>query len=328
VKRREFIAGLGSAAAWPVVARAQQSALPPVVAFFNGSTTDNASREGAAFRKGMSETGYVDGQNVTVEYHWMAGQYERLPALMAELVRRRVALIASPGFPDGALAAKDATTTIPIVFGVGDDPVRLGLVVSLARPGGNATGINFFAQETTAKRLGLLHQLVPKASRIAVLVNPASPRSAETTLLEVREAARILGLQIVVLNASTINEIDAAFAALARDRVDALLVGGDGFFNSRRVQFATLAARYQVPASYVSREYVEAGGLMNYGTNLADMFRQAGIYAGRILKGTKPADLPVIQATKFEFLINLTTAKALGLTIPEALLATADEVIQ
>jgi ABC-type uncharacterized transport system substrate-binding protein len=328
VKRREFIAGLGSAAAWPVVARAQQSALPPVVAFFNGSTTDNASREGAAFRKGMSETGYVDGQNVTVEYHWMAGQYERLPALMAELVRRRVALIASPGFPDGALAAKDATTTIPIVFGVGDDPVRLGLVVSLARPGGNATGINFFAQETTAKRLGLLHQLVPKASRIAVLVNPASPRSAETTLLEVREAARILGLQIVVLNASTINEIDAAFAALARDRVDALLVGGDGFFNSRRVQFATLAARYQVPASYVSREYVEAGGLMNYGTNLADMFRQAGIYAGRILKGTKPVDLPVIQATKFEFLINLTTAKALGLTIPEALLATADEVIQ
>jgi putative ABC transport system substrate-binding protein len=327
MRRREFIAGLGGAAAWPLAARAQQPALP-VVGFVNGGSADIAPRYAGAFRKGMSETGYVEGQNVTVEYHWLAGRYERLPALMADLVRRRVSLIVTPGFLDGALAAKEATTTIPIVFGVGEDPVRLGLVASLARPGGNVTGINFFAQEITAKRLGLLHELVPKAARIAVLVNQATPRSAEITLMDVQEAARILGLQIVVLNASTINEIDAAFAALARDRVDALLVAGDGFFNSRRVQFATLAARYQVPASYVSREYVEAGGLMNYGTNPADMFRQTGIYTGSILKGTKPADLPVIQATQFEFLINLGTAKALGLDVPPMLLARTDEVIE
>ena len=328
MKRREFIALLGgAAAAWPLAARAQQPAMP-VIAFVNGATAENDKRNGAAFRKGLSETGYVEGRNVSVEYHWMAGQYDRLPALMADLVRRNMALIATPGFTDGAIAAKAATATIPMVFGVGEDPVKLGLVESLARPGGNATGVNFFAQEVAAKRLGLLHELVPKAARIALLLNPTSPSTAEPTLKEVQEAARKLGLQILVFNASTIGEIDAAFSALARVRADALVVAGDGFFNSRRVQFATLAARDRVPTGFVSREYVEAGGLMNYGTNIADMFRQTGIYTGSILKGARPADLPVLQATKFEFLINLNTAKALGLDVPPMLLARADEVIE
>ena len=314
--RREFITLLGGAtAAWPLAVRAQQPQAMPMIAFVNGATAENDKRNGAAFRKGLSETGYVEGRNVSVEYHWMAGQYDRLPALMADLVRRNMALIATPGFTDGAIAAKAATATIPMVFGVGEDPVKLGLVESLARPGGNATGINFFAQEVSAKRLGLLHELVPKATRIALLVNPTSPSTAEPTLKEVQEAARKLGLQILVFNASTIGEIDAAFSALARVRADALVVAGDGFFNSRRVQFATLAARDRVPTGFVSREYVEAGGLMNYGTNIADMFRQTGIYTGSILKGARPADLPVLQATKFEFLINLNTAKALGLDV-------------
>ena len=328
MKRREFIALLGgAAAAWPLAARAQQPAMP-VIAFVNGATAENDKRNGAAFRKGLSETGYVEGRNVSVEYHWMAGQYDRLPALMADLVRRNMALIATPGFTDGAIAAKAATATTPMVFGVGEDPVKLGLVESLARPGGNATGVNFFAQEVAAKRLGLLHELVPKAARIALLLNPTSPSTAEPTLKEVQEAARTLGLQILVFNASTIGEIDAAFSALARVRADALVVAGDGFFNSRRVQFATLAARDRVPTGFVSREYVEAGGLMNYGTNIADMFRQTGIYTGSILKGAKPADLPVLQSTKFEFLINLNTAKVLGLEVPPMLLARADEVIE
>ena len=328
MKRREFIALLGgAAAAWPLAARAQQPAMP-VIAFVNGATAENDKRNGAAFRKGLSETGYVEGRNVSVEYHWMAGQYDRLPALMADLVRRNMALIATPGFTDGAIAAKAATATTPMVFGVGEDPVKLGLVESLARPGGNATGVNFFAQEVAAKRLGLLHELVPKAARIALLLNPTSPSTAEPTLKEVQEAARTLGLQILVFNASTIGEIDAAFSALARVRADALVVAGDGFFNSRRVQFATLAARDRVPTGFVSREYVEAGGLMNYGTNIADMFRQTGIYTGSILKGAKPADLPVLQSTKFEFVINLNTAKVLGLEVPPMLLARADEVIE
>jgi putative ABC transport system substrate-binding protein len=328
MRRREFITLIGgTAAAWPLAAHAQQPAMP-VIAFVNGATAENDKRNGAAFRKGLSETGYVEGRNVSVEYHWMAGQYDRLPALMADLVRRNMALIATPGFTDAAIAAKAATATIPMVFGVGEDPVKLGLVESLARPGGNATGINFFAQEVAAKRLGLLHELVPKAARIALLVNPTSPSTAEPTVKEVQEAARTLGLQILVFNASTIGEIDAAFSALARVRADALVVAGDGFFNSRRVQFATLAARDRVPTGFVSREYVEAGGLMNYGTNIADMFRQTGIYTGSILKGAKPADLPVLQSTKFEFLINLNTAKALGLEVPPMLLARADEVIE
>jgi putative ABC transport system substrate-binding protein len=327
MKRREFITLLGGAAAWSLAARAQQPAIP-IVGFVNGATADNAPRNGGAFRKGLSETGFFEGQNVSVEYHWMAGQYERLPALMADLVRRGVAVIATPGFPSGALAAKAATATIPIVFGVPSDPVKLGLVASLAQPSGNATGINFFVVEITTKRLGLLHELVPKATRIAVLVNPASPLVTEETLKGVQEAARALGLQIFILNASSIEEIDAAFAALARERADALFIAGDAFFASRRGQFATLAARNRMPASFVNREMVEAGLLMSYGTNVADMFRQVGIYTGSILKGVKPADLPVLQSTKFEFVINLQTARSLGLEVPPMLLARADEVIE
>ena len=327
IGRREFITLLGGAASWPLAARAQQPAIP-VVGFVNGATADNASRYGGAFRRGLSETGILEGQNVSVEYYWMAGQYERVAALMADLVRRRVALIATPGFGDGAIAAKAATATIPIVFAVSADPVKLGLVASLAQPGGNATEVNFLNVEVTTKRLGLLHELVPKATRIAVLVNPASPLATEETLKGVQEAARALGLQIHVLKASSNGEIDAAFAAVTRERCDALFVAGDGFFNSRRVQFATMAARDRVPASYSAREYVEIGGLTSYGTNLTDVFRQVGIYTGNILHGAKPAELPVLQSTKFEFAISLQTAKALGLEIPPTLLARADEVIE
>ena len=326
ILRRDFTTLLGGAAAWPLAARAQQRVMP-VVAWVVGVRANSASPPVAAFRMGMSETGYVEGQNVMVEYHWLDGHYERLPALMSDLVRRRVTLIATPGFPDGAIAAKAATATIPIVFGVGDDPVKLGLVASLARPGGNATGVNFFGQELTAKRLGLLHELVPKANRIAVLVNPANS-STEPTLRDVQEAARVLGVQIVVFNASTISEINAAFAALPREHADALFVAADPFFFSRRVQFAILAARDRVPASYGSREYVEVGGLMNYGTNLADSFHHVGLYTGQILKGAKKADLPVVQPTKFEFVINLQTAKALGVEVPPTLVALVTEVIE
>jgi ABC-type uncharacterized transport system substrate-binding protein len=326
IGRREFIALLGgAAAARPVAARAQQPTMP-VVGFVGGGSLD--PRRAAAFRKGLNEAGYLEGQNVTVEYHFVEGQYERLPALMADLVHRRVAVIATPGSNPAALAAKAATTTIPIVFGVGEDPVKLGLVASLARPGGNATGINFFAQEVTAKRVELLHELVPKAARMAVLVNPANIPTAEAALRDAPEAARAIGLQIQVLNASTSREIETAFAALVRDRADALFVAADGFFNSRRVQLAIMAARHVIPAAYSSREYVEAGGLMNYGTNLPDAYRQVGIYTGRILKSAKPADLPVVQSSKFELVVNAQTARTLGLTVPPALLARADEVIE
>ena len=277
--------------------------------------------------KVLSESGYVEGQNVTVEYHWLEGQYDRLPALVADLVRRQVAVIATPGGVP-SLAAKAATATIPIVFGVGEDPVKLGLVASLARPGGNATGINFFIQEAVAKRLRLLHELVPKAVRIAVLVNPGNASVAETTVREVQKAAPTMGLQIQILNASTIGEIDAAFAILARERLDALLVAGDAFLISRRVQLATLTARDRIPAAYGVREPVEAGGLMSYGTDLTEMFHQVGVYTGSILKGAKPADLPVQTPTKLQLVINLKTAKALGLTVPPSVLARADEVIE
>jgi putative ABC transport system substrate-binding protein len=327
VRRREFIVGLGgAAAAWPFAARAQQPVMP-VVGFVNISSAGAFAGYAAAFRKGLSESGYVDGKNVTVEYHHLDGQYDRLPALMADLVRRRVAVIATFGAPS-VIAAKAATGIIPIVFGVGEDPVKLGLVASLARPGGNATGINFFAAEVNTKRFGLLHELVLKAVRVAVLVNPTDATDAESTLREVQEAARIIGVQIDVLNASTSREIDAAFVTLARERPDALFVAGDAFFSSGGVQLVTLTARDRIPAAYSSRDIVAAGGLMSYGTNVADSFRQVGVYTGNILKGTKPTDLPVVQSTKFEFVINLKTAKALGLTIPPGLLAIADEVIE
>ena len=328
MNRRQFITLLGSAAAaWPFAARAQQSAVP-VIGLVNAGSREASVSRVAAFRKGLSEIGYVEGQNVAVEYHWLGGQYDRLPTLMADLVGRRVAVIATPGSTPAASAAKAATTTIPIVFAVGEDPVKLGLVSSLARPGGNATGTNVFLWEIAAKRLGLLHELVPRAVRVAVLINPANVPSAEATLRDLPEAARAIGLQIQILNASTSGEIEAAFATLVRDRADVLFVAADSFFISRRIQFATLAARHGIPAACSTREEVEAGGLMSYGTDISDMWRQVGLYAGQVLKGAKPADLPVVQSTKFEFVINLVTARALGLEVPPALLARADEVIE
>ena len=328
MRRRKFITLLGGAAAgWPLVARAQQPLLP-VVGFINGGSADGRPRDLAAFRKGLNETGYVEGQNITVEYHWLEGHYDRLPALLADLVRRQVAVIATPGSIVASLAAKAATATIPIVFGVPEDPVRLGLVASLARPGGNATGINTFSREVTVKRLRLLHDLVPNAVRIAVLINPSNATSAETTLRDVQEAAPAIGLQVQTLNATTIGEIDAAFATFGHERPDALFVASDGFFNSRGVQFATLAARDRIPATYSSRDTVAAGGLMSYGTDLADMFRQVGVYTGNILKGAKTADLPVLQATKFVFVINLQAARVIGIEMPSGLLSIADEVIE
>jgi putative ABC transport system substrate-binding protein len=276
----------------------------------------------------LSEFGYIEGQNVTVEYHWLEGQYDQLPSLTADLIRRRVAVIVTSISRPAAIAAKAATATIPIVFGVGEDPVRLGLVASLARPGGNATGINYLNQEVDAKRLGLLHELVPKAVRVAVFVNPANASNAENTLREVQKVARAIGLQIQVVNASTSGEIDAAFAALARTRPDALFVAGEGLFLSRRVQLATLTARDRIPAALGQRDAVTVGGLMSYGTDFADTLRQIGVYTGNILRGAKPADLPVVQSTRFEFVINRQTARALGIDVPETLLATADQVIE
>jgi putative ABC transport system substrate-binding protein len=325
MRRREFIAGLGSTVAWPLAAGAQQPALP-VIGVVNPGSADGFAGYLAAFRKGLGETGYVEAQNVTVEYHWMEGQYNGLPALMADLVRRRVAVIAAPSIVV-AVSAKAATATIPIVFGIGDDPVKLGLVASLARPGGNATGFNSFYGEVGAKRLALLHELVPNAVRVAVLLNPANP-AWEVTLREVQEAARVIGLKIQVLNASTSREIDAVFATLARERPDALFVAPDTFWSGYSGLLINLAARERIPATYSQRPFVEVGGLMSYGTDIAEIFHQIGIYSGRILKGEKPSDLPVQQPTKFELVINMKTAKALGLTIPETLLATADEVIQ
>jgi putative tryptophan/tyrosine transport system substrate-binding protein len=326
MRRREFITLLGGAAAWPLVARAQQGAMP-VIGFVSIRSADASADRLRAFRKGLSETGTIEGQNVTVGYHWLDGQYDRLPALMADLVRRRVAVIATIG-DNPAIAAKAATATIPIVFTVSEDPVKLGLVASLARPGGNVTGINFFEVEVEAKRLGLLHELMPKAVRVAVLWNPAADTAGSTELRDLQEAARTIGLQIRILNAATIGEIDAAFATFARERPDALFVVGNAFFNSRRVQIASLAARDRIPASYGEREYVLVGGLVSYGTDQADAWRQVAVYTGSILKGAKPADLPVVQSTKFEFVINLQTARLLGIEVPPTLLALADEVIE
>ena len=328
MRRREFISLLGGAAAtWPLAARAQQPTMP-VIAFLSGRSADVSVRVAAAFRKGLNETGYVEGQNVTVEYHWLDGQYDRLPALLADLARRRVAVIATPGSAPASLAAKAATATIPIIFGVGEDPVRLGLVASLARPGGNVTGINFFVAELVAKRLRLLHDMVPKAVSVAVVVNPANVTNTETTLGVVQEAAHAIGLKIRTVNAGTIGEIDVAFASFARERPDALFVAPDGFLVSRAVQFATLTARDKIPATYPDRDMAAVGGLMSYGTDLADMYRQVGVYTGRILRGDKPTDLPVLQSTKFEFVINLQTARALGIDLPPGVLSIADEVIE
>jgi putative ABC transport system substrate-binding protein len=328
MRRRAFITLLGGAAvAWPYAARAEQSSMP-VVGFLNSSSLDTYSHLLRAFRQGLKDNGYVEGENVTIDYRWADGQLDRLPALADELARRQVATIVATGGAHSALAAKAVTTTIPIVFVVGEDPVRLGLVASLARPGGNMTGINFFVYELAAKRLALLRELVPAATRVTVLVNPANAAQTEATLKDVEMAARAIGLQIEIVNASTSREIDGAFAALARDRADALFVLPDPFFIMRRFQIVQLAARHAIPATYPVRDFAEPGGLMSYGTNTVDAWGQAGVYTGRILKGAKPADLPVVQSSKFELVINAQTARMLGITVPPSLLAIADEVIE
>jgi len=327
MRRRGFITLLGgAAAASPLRARAQQAM--PVIGFLSSTSPGGYQNSLIAFRKGLAETGYVEGQNVAIEYRWAEGQYERMAQLAADLVLRRVAVIAVPGSPPGARAAKAATSTIPIVFSVGDDPVSSGLVASISRPGGNATGINFLTGEVVAKRLALLHELLPGATRVTAFINPADASRAEVLREEVEVAARTVGMQLQILNPSTNREIDAAFAALVRERADALFVGPDAFYNSRPVQLANMAARHVVPTAFAVREYVDAGGLMSYGTSLADMYREVGAYCGRILKGAKPSDLPVLQSSKFELVINAQTARMLGITVPPALLARADEVIE
>jgi putative ABC transport system substrate-binding protein len=328
VKRREFITLLGgAAAAWPLAARAQQPTMP-VIGWLHPTSPDIRTDSLRAFRQGLKETGYVEGENVAIEYRWAENQLDRLPGLAAELVQRRVAVIAATGGTRSATAAKAATTTIPIVFDVGDDPVRLGLVASLARPGGNLTGINFFTVELAAKRLELLRQLMPAAIRIAVLVDPTFAATTESTLRDVEAAARAMGLQIQVLNASISGEINAAFAAVGRARPDALFVGISPFLTDRRVQLAQLAARHAVPAIYQDRAHAEVGGLISYGASLTDAYHQVGVYTGRILRGARPAELPVVQSSKFELVINAETARMLGLTVPDKLLARADEVIE
>ena len=325
--RRQLITLLGgAAAAWTIAARAQQAAMP-VIGFLHPASAYAIASRLRAFHRGLKEAGFVEGGNVTIAYRWAEGRIDRLPALVAELVRLRVAVIVAPAANEVPLAALAATKTIPIVFAVSEDPVKLGLVASLARPGGNLTGVNFFNAELNAKRLELLRQLVPGAQRIAVLNNP-NIRSGAVAVQDVEAAAPDMGLRVQVVNASTSHEIDAAFATLARDRPDALFVTGNPIFNSRRLQLSLLAARHAIPASYASRDYPEYGGLMSYGTSLAEAFRQIGVYTGRILKGTKPADLPVVQASKFELVINGQTARILSLAVPPALLATADEVIE
>jgi putative ABC transport system substrate-binding protein len=327
VSRREFITVLGGAAAWTVAARAQQPAMP-VIGFLSGVSLDGQSERLRAFRQGLKETGYVEGENVTIEYRWAENQLDRLPALAADLVRKRVAVIFANGATSPAIAAKAATTTIPIVFAIAEDPVNLGLVASLSRPGGNLTGVNFLFGELVPKRLELMRELVPALIHVAVFVNPANPVRAESLTREAESAGRTMGLQIRVFSTSTAREINTAFTTFARERPDALFVTPDPFFTARRAQIVVLASRHGLPTSFSARDYVDAGGLMSYGPNINDAFRQAGVYSGRILKGAKPADLPILQSSKFELVINVQTAFMLGLTVPDKLLAAADEVME
>jgi putative ABC transport system substrate-binding protein len=326
IRRREFITLVGGAAAavWPLAARAQQAAMP-VVGFLDAGSAAERTAQVAAFRKGLAEGGYHVGQNAALEFHWAEGQYRRFPELAADFVRRKVSVIVTPASATAALAAKAATSTIPIVFGAGGDPVKQGLVASLNRPGGNLTGVNFFTAELVAKRMQLLRELVPAAKRVAVLVNPTDPEGY-ATLHDAAAAAG--GQQILVREVASGRDIDAAFVSMTRENADAVLVAPGTFFNTRRVQLAILAARHGLPATYPVRAYPEVGGLASYGTDILDAFREVGAYTARVLKGTKPADLPVLQSTKFELVINLNTARALGLTVPDTLLARADEVIE
>jgi putative ABC transport system substrate-binding protein len=325
MKRREFIT-LGGAASWPLVARAQQPAMP-VIGLLDPRTPDSNVEGLRSFRQGLKETGYLEGENVSIVYRWAENQFDRLPELAADLVHRQVNAIASIGGQAPVLAAKAVTSSIPIVFIIGEDPVRLGLVASLARPGSNVTGINFLSAELTTKRLELLRQLVPAATRVAVLVNPNGP-ATEATLRDIEVAARAIGLQVQQINAGNSLEVDAASQALGLARPDALFVASDPILNGRRVQLVHVATYHRLPAAYSGRQFCEIGGLMSYGSNLADAYRQMGVYMGRILKGTKPADLPVLQSSRFELVINHQTARLLGFSVPPSLLATADEVIE
>jgi putative ABC transport system substrate-binding protein len=327
MRRREFIALIGIATAWSLAARAQSTATP-VITVINARKADSGTTLAAEFRKGLSQSGFTEGKDVVVEYHWLDGRYEDLAAILDDAVRRRVAVIATPANTPGSLAAKAATSTIPIVFGVSEDPVTLGLVESMSRPGGNVTGINFFASEIEAKRLGLMHELLPKAKRLAVLINPANSNTADATVKALGDAAPGLGLELLYFKASTAAEIDVAFAAMVDARADALFIAPDGYFASRGSQLATLAARDRMPTSDFVRDAAVAGVLMSYGTSVPEVFRQVAIYTGSILKGTRPADLPVLQSTKFEFILNIQTARSLGIDIPATLLARADEVIE
>ena len=327
MRRRQFITLLGgAAAAWPLAARAQQAAMP-AIGFLHPESLEAFAENVHGLRQGLKETGYVEGENVAFEFRWAGGQLDRLPELAADLVRRRVAVIVTAS-PPAVFAAKQASAMIPIVFGMAQDPVKLGLVVSLARPGGNLTGVNFLLTELAAKRLALLREMVPAAERIAVLVNPGQATNTESTLQEVQAGAQAMGFQIQVHNVGTSREIDSVFTGFEHERPDALFVSSGTLFTGRRVQLTQWAAHHRMPASYSDRAYVEAGGLMSYGSNTTDAFRQAGVYAGRILKGEKPADLPVMQSSKFELVINAQTARILSINVPPTLLARADEVIE
>ena len=326
MRRRQFITLLGGAVAWPLAARAQPAM--PVIGLLDQRSAETTVDRLRGFHRGLKESGFVEGENLSIIYRWGEGLTERLPELAADLVRRKVAVIASTGGIPATLAARDATASIPIVFTIPDDPVKIGLVSSVARPDRNLTGINYLNSEIIAKRLELLHELVPTATRIAVLVNPRNPVNAEATVSGAQSAGRSLGMQITAFNASTSREIDAAFAAMVAGQSDAVFVGGDGLFNSRRLQLAVLAARHRLPTASTSRDYPASGGLMSYGADVTDALRQTGAYVGRIIKGAKPVDLPVLQSTKIEFVINHQTARALDITVPHGLLARADEVIE